>query len=394
MEKIISGATLLLGENLEETRGYAVWMKNGFIHRVLPENSIPNGIPVENLGGAYLLPGLIDLHVHIMWDGSPDPVNTHEKETKEQMLIRSVANAQIYLKSGVTTIRDLGSIDDIALHVAAAISEGIIEGPRIIASGKTITMTGGHDPFWAKFVDGKDAALKATREQIYKNAQVVKVSATGGVYGRREGEKAENSELSFEELKVVCDEAHRFGLKVASHAIGREGILNSIEAGVDTIEHGHYLDAEIVGKMIEKKVSWIPTLYIYQQIASLDGVPEYAREKAENITNMHVSAFQKFFDSGILIGAGSDAGACFTPHPSIIEEMEKMSEYVDGNRDILKTATVNAGKILGLKVGQITEGYVADFLVVPENPLNHLSALRQVQAVYINGIGGVNDEFE
>lgn len=382
----MTGAFLLVGEDLEEIRKHSLWIKDGIIHQIIPDKAIPEGVEVENLEGKYLVPGLIDLHVHIMWDGSSDPVQTHEQESKEQQIIRSVANAQLYIKSGVTTIRDLGSIEDIALHVAAAVDQGLIQGPRIIASGKTITMTGGHDPFWATFVDGENEALKATRQQIYKNAGVIKVSATGGVYGRTEGEKVENAELSKEEISVVCNEAHRFGLKVASHAIGREGIWNSIQAGVDTIEHGHFLDEAMVEKMIEQNTAWIPTLYIYQQIANIENVPRYAREKAKKITDMHVAAFQKFFSCGVLIGAGSDAGACYTPHPSVVEEIDKMAEFVEDRKAIFKTATVNAGKILDLPIGQIETGYFADFIVLPRNPIDNFDVLHQPEAVYKNGV--------
>ncbi|MEH7502732.1 amidohydrolase family protein [Neobacillus drentensis] len=214
----------------------------------------------------------------------------------------------------------------------------------------------------------------------------MKVSATGGVYGRAVGEAAENAELSFEELKVICDESRRFHLKVASHAIGREGILNSIKAGVDSIEHGHYLDDKLIDLMITNNVSWVPTLYIYKQIAELDGIPAYAQEKAKKITNIHKEAFVTFFNSGVIVGAGSDAGSCLTPHPSVIEELQLMIEYVPNQlKSILKTATSNAGKILGINVGQIQEGYRADFIHVASNPLKDINVLKDIQSVFLDG---------
>lgn len=385
MEKILTGATILWGEDLEEKADHALYVKDGRIVALLHVSHIPSDKHVVQLEGGFLLPGLIDLHVHIMWDGSADPVETQNKESYEQKVIRSIANAQKHLQHGVTTIRDLGSVDDIALHVAEAINRKIIVGPRIVACGKTLAMTGGHDPFWARFCDGPDEARKGVREQIYKNAQVIKVSATGGVYGREEGEVAEHAELTYEELKAVCDEAHRFGRKVASHAIGREGIYHSIRAGVDSIEHGHYLDDELVELMKEKNVAWVPTLFVYQQIAQLDGIPQYARAKAEKIVARHEQAFRSYFYSGVLIGAGSDAGSCLTPHPSVVEELQTMRKYVANVRDILKTATSNAGKILGRNVGQLAEGYQADFVLLGANPLENLQSLQDVREVYING---------
>jgi imidazolonepropionase-like amidohydrolase len=385
LEKIITGVTIYSGENLERKPDHAVWIKDGKLYRILKSSEVPTGIDVINKSGLYLFPGLIDLHVHIMWDGSRDPVETHEKEGYEQMLIRAVANCQEYVRSGVTTIRDLGSIKDIALHVAESIDKGILKGPRVIACGQTLTMTGGHDPFWGNFCDGPYEVLKAVREQIYKNAQVIKVSATGGVYGRTQGEKVDNSELTYEELKVICDEAHRFGLKVASHAIGRDGIINSVKAGVNTIEHGHFIDEEIVEMMLERNTAWIPTLYIYQQIANLEEVPKYSREKARQIVKRHEEAFSTYFNSGVLIGSGSDAGSVLTPHPSVIEELLTMKKHTSDVTKILKTATSNAGKILGLNVGEITEGYEADFILLENDPLSDITALKNIQEVYING---------
>ncbi len=386
MEYLISGATVLYGKELNELQNHVVWIKDKQIFKVLRESEVNVGdLPTYHYPGLYLLPGLVDHHVHVMWDGSEDPVATHEKEGYEQMIIRAVANCQEYIKQGITTIRDLGSINDIALHTAKAINRGLVHGPRLIASGRTLTMTGGHDPFWGRFCDGTEESLKATREQIFKGAKVIKVSATGGVYGREEGEEVDHVELTYEELKTICEEAHRFDLKVASHAIGRQGILNSIKAGVDTIEHGHFLDEKMVTEMIEHQISWIPTLYIYQQIAREENIPLYAREKAEKVIARHEEAFKSFFNSGVRIGAGSDAGACNTPHPSLIEELETMEHFVSNNKEVLKTATTNAGEILGLNIGQIKEGYEADFIILKQSPLKELSALRNVSAVYRSG---------
>lgn len=252
MEFVISNVQLLSGEELDCKKGLALWIKDGLIKEIFPESKLPAGVKVIDGNQGFLAPGLIDLHIHMMWDGSLNPVQNSETEGYEQMLIRAVANCQTYLKHGITTVRDIGSVDDIALHVAKGIKRGLIPGPDVIASGKTLTMTGGHDPFWARFVDGKDEALKGVREQIYKGAEVIKVSSTGGVYGRIEGEHVGNAELSLEEQEVICKEAHRFGLKVASHAIGRDGIRHSILAGVDTIEHGHFLDDELIALMEER----------------------------------------------------------------------------------------------------------------------------------------------
>lgn len=375
MEFVISNVKLLYGEELECKKGLALLIKDGLIKDIIPESQLPATVKVIDGNGGFLAPGLIDLHIHMMWDGSLNPVQTSETEGHEQMLIRAVANCQTYLHHGITTVRDIGSIDDIALHVAKGIKRGLISGPDVIASGKTLTMTGGHDPFWARFVDGKEEALKGVREQIFKGAEVIKVSSTGGVYGRIEGEQVGNAELSLEEQEVICNEAHRFGLKVVSHAIGRDGIHNSILAGVDTIEHGHFLDDELVALMEERNTAWIPTLFVYKQIATQEGIPSYARDKAEEIVSIHRNAFESYFNRNILIGAGSDAGSPCTSHRALLDELYTMYEMIPDAKEVLKTATVNAGKILGHDVGQIKEGYRANLILLKENPLECLSNL-------------------
>ncbi|SFB38456.1 Imidazolonepropionase [Lentibacillus halodurans] len=385
MNQVITDVNILYGEDLIEKSEHSVLVKDGVIRKVVPRDELPKDIPTSSASGLYMIPGLIDLHVHLMWDGSLNPVETQEKECYEQKIIRAVANCQRYLRHGITTIRDVGSINDISLQVAQGVKRGIIDGPNLIASGKTLTMTGGHDPFWARFLDGTTDALKATREQVYKGARVIKVSATGGVYGRDEGESVLNAELTYEELKTICEVAHQFGLKVASHAIGRDGILNSIKAGVDSIEHGHFLDEELIQMMEDRNIAWVPTLFTYQQNSYASGIPSYAQKKAKEIVEIHEHAFKNYFNRDILIGCGTDAGAPCVVHPSILDELLVMQRIVFNNKEVLKTATSNAGKILGRKIGQIKEGYVADFTLVKQNPLKDLNNVKNVKCVYKNG---------
>lgn len=385
MNYILDNVHILYGNDLEIRSNCGVWIRDGEIYKVISNKDYPENISIKDGQGKYLFPGLIDLHVHLMWDGSLTPVDTIENESYEQMLIRAVSYCRDYVENGITTVRDIGSVDDIALHVAEAVKKGLIKGPTIIASGKTLTMTGGHDPFWARFVDGKDEALKGVREQIYKGAEVIKLSSTGGVYGRTEGEEVGNVELNMEEQQVICEEAHKFGLKVASHAIGREGIYNAIQAGVDTIEHGHFLDETLIKMMEQKEVAWVPTLFVYQQIAFQAGIPSYAKRKAVDIVEIQVQAFKNFFYNNIRIGAGSDAGSPSTPHPSLIDELQLMYAYVKDTKEILKTATVNAGEIIGRKIGRIEEGFKGDFLLLNKNPLEKIGNLKTIDHVYKNG---------
>ncbi len=162
----------------------------------------------------YLLPGLIDPHVHLVWDGSSDPVERLGKESTEQTLLRAIRHARETLEAGITTVRDLGSVDDLAIDLSRAVERGDVVGPHIVPSGQTIIMTGGHDPFWGIMVDGPQEAFRASGRQIYRSAGVNKLSATGEVCGRTEGESVAHTELNSEEISTVTSEARKLGVLV------------------------------------------------------------------------------------------------------------------------------------------------------------------------------------
>ena len=342
-----------------------------------------------DLDGAFLMPGLIDMHVHLIWSGSPDPVSVVDNEGEQYTAMRSVANAQAHLRRGITTVRDVGSNWDIAITLARAIARGHIVGPRVVASGRTIIMTGGHDPFWGIECDGRDAVLRGVRTQVYAGAGVIKVAATGGVYGRPEGEEIGQSELTYDELLVAADEAHRFGLKVASHAVGARGILDSVRAGIDTIEHGIFLNEEIVIEMKKRGTAVTPTLIIYRTIAdgASRGIPEYAVKKAKKATAAHRASFGMLMEAKIPILAGTDAGSCSAPHPWLLDELRAMHDYGLPLEGALRAATSNAAAALGKahEIGTIEPGAQADLIVVGGNPFNGLDALEDVRFVISGG---------
>ncbi|HYY12650.1 MAG TPA: amidohydrolase family protein, partial [Kineosporiaceae bacterium] len=181
---------------------------------------------IVELDGAFLMPGLIDMHVHLVWSGSPDPARVVEEEGAQLTTVRAVANLQAEVHAGITTVRDLGGNWDLPITLA-----------------------------------------RAVRRQVSLGAGVIKVAATGGVYGRPEGEEIGQVELTYEELAAAASEAHRFGLRVAAHALGAEGIRNAVRAGIDTIEHGNFLDEALVAEMRQRGTALCPTLLIYRTIA-------------------------------------------------------------------------------------------------------------------------------
>jgi imidazolonepropionase-like amidohydrolase len=340
---------------------------------------------VLDLQGAFVQPGLVDMHVHLVWSGGPDPATEVAAAGEQATTIRAYVNARKQLEAGITTVRDLGSNWDIAISTARALDRGDLEGPTIIGSGRTVIMTGGHDPFWGIFSDGPDEVVRAVRHQAMIGAGVIKLAATGGVYGRPEGESIGQSELTREEMASAVAEAHRRGLRVAAHAVGREGIADAVAAGVDTIEHGNFLDEETVAEMVSAGTALCPTLAIYQTIAqNRDGdIPAYASVKAKAAAAAHEQSFRMALEAGLDIVAGTDAGSCRTPHPALVDELVLMHAYGMAPAAVLRAATSTAGRVLGRDgaVGVVRPGAVADLLILNGNPFNDLAVLRSPLAV-------------
>jgi imidazolonepropionase-like amidohydrolase len=372
--------------------------RNAFLPKDLlieDERMVQVGLPMEgsscdvsiDLGGYYVLPGLIDLHVHLSWDGSVDPTESLARETREMTLLRMVHHARQTVLSGITTVRDLGAVDDLSLALSSAIEKGFIIGPRVVAAGKSLIMTGGHDPFWGVPVDGPWEAIKAVRTQVDKGAKVIKVSATGGVYGRREGEEVGQSELTRDELEAICKEAHRLGLRVASHALGREGVENSVLAGCDTIEHGIFATDAILNRMAEQGTFLTPTLFTYRNIAE-GNAPDYAKKKAQEVVEQLRRCFVAARQKGVKISAGSDAGSPELPHPSLLLEMKEMVSLGISPLEAIRTATLGNAEALGMEglIGSIEEGKLADLLILQEDPTEELGRLKDVWGVVKHGM--------
>lgn len=385
---LLRGATVLDGQSPDVQRDADIVLKDGRIQQV-SQNGKCEDATVLDIEGRYVLPGLIDMHVHLVWSGGSDPAAVVEKEGEQLTTVRAVANARAQVHGGVTTVRDLGGNADIAVTVARAVDMGLIEGPSIVAAGQTIIMTGGHDPFWGIASDGTDAVVRSVRRQVSIGARVIKLAATGGVYGRPQGEDVGQSELTLDELRAAVHEAHRFGLKVAAHALGAEGIRNAVLAGVDTVEHGNFLTEEIVELMRRNGTALCPTLAIYRTIAGGPdtGVPSYAVDKAQEAVTAHTESFAMAREAGIPIVAGTDSGSCATPHPALVGELVAMCELGMQPHDALQAATGTAAEVLGQagRVGQVSPGQQADLLVVDEDPREDVRALLHPQLVLRSG---------
>ncbi|MFK5584652.1 metal-dependent hydrolase family protein [Serinicoccus sp. LYQ131] len=366
---VVRHAQVWDGESTD-LRAHDVLCEDGLVRSLEPAGSIRPGPQdtVLEADGAALLPGLVDAHVHLVWSGGSDPAAVVDEDGEQLTAIRAAANAGAHVRAGVTTVADLGSNWDVAISVARAAERGHLVGPRILAAGRTVAMTGGHDPFWVNPCDGVDAVVRGVRQQAFLGAGIIKTAATGGVYGRAEGEEVGAGELTYEELAALTHEAHRRGLKVTAHALGTEGIRDAVRAGVDIIQHGVFLTEEIVADMAERGTVLSPTLAVYRSIAE-GGGPAYAAAKATEVVRAHADSVRMALAAGVPVIAGTDAGSPGMPHPSLAAELACLQDVGLGPVDVLRAATSASGDALSRPVGRIVPGTVADLLVVAGDPL-------------------------
>ncbi|WP_458190281.1 amidohydrolase family protein [Haladaptatus sp. NG-WS-4] len=336
--------------------------------------------------GKFVVPGLVDSHVHVMMDGRPDPALT-VGESETLLAYRAAANLSAALESGVTTVRDLGAPTTLALDAAQAVEEGVIDGPRVLACGENVVMTGGHGHWFGREADGRAEVKKAVREQLKRGADVIKCMATGGVL--TEGAITGAPELDEEELTALVETASAKRVPTAAHAHGSAGIKNAVRAGISSVEHGTFMDREAAELMAERGTYWVPTakaLHGIVEEGTDGGIPEYAVEKAEAAAEAFETAFEHAIDAGVSIAMGTDAGTPFNFHGDIPEELELMVEYGLSPEEALEAATVNTADLLGLSdVGLVETGYRADLVVLDSNPREDVTAWQSPTRVVSSG---------
>ncbi|KZN24321.1 amidohydrolase [Haladaptatus sp. R4] len=339
-----------------------------------------------DVSGKFVAPGLIDSHIHSSMDGRPD-VTSVFGDSDMMLSYRAVSNLRDALRAGVTTVRDLGSPTTLALDAADAIEAGLIEGPRIVACGQNVVMTGGHGHWHGREADGEAEVKKAVREQLKRGAGVVKCMATGGVL--TDGAITGSPELDEAELTTLVETAAAKHVPTAAHAHGTEGIKNAVRAGISSIEHGTFMDREAAEMMADRGTYWVPTAKASAGIVEHGteaGIPEYAVEKAEDAIESVADAFEYAMDAEVPIAMGTDAGTPFNFHADIPEEIELMVEYGMSPEAALEAATVNAADLLGLSdVGLVEEGYRADLVVLDSDPREDERTWQSPAKIMSNG---------
>jgi imidazolonepropionase-like amidohydrolase len=388
---VIRNVTLLDGTGAAPVPGQALIVEGRRISWIGPEAQLPEGSDghaIDGQGGT-IMPGMINCHVHLTNDGSPDLFGQVERDSVTVSALRGYLNLQATLESGVTSVRDCGAANGIALDLARAVDDGLVPGPRIRAAGRVITMTGGHGHFIGREADGPAGVRQATRAEIKAGAHFIKAMATGGVL--TPGVVPTQTALQPDELEQVAREAHNAGRRAACHAIGNEGIKNAIRAGIDSIEHGFYLDDEALELALDRGTVLVPTLIAVNQIVNngkTGAMPAWVVEKAESESGHHRESFAAAVRSGMKVAAGTDAGTPFNPHTYLPQELALMVDYGMRPMDAIVAATRNAAENLGLApdVGTLEVGRLADIVVVDGDPSSDITAAGRVRFVMKDGV--------
>jgi len=376
------------------------------------EAKVPSGHRAFDLTGKFLLPGLINAHAHLFADGKPlPPLLTSESMEKvvakfmhgpigqRVVKARTKRNVITQLNSGVTTLRSLGDVRYEAVEVRDQIERGEFLGPRMLTSGPLMAVSGGHGaPSIALVGDSPWDHRRNVRLNLRKGVNAIKIAVTGGVTDARAIGEAGRPQMSEEEMAAICDEAHQAGVLVAAHAQSPEGILAALRAGVDTIEHGSGMTAEIVDlfhhnpKSLYGSSALIPTLQACLPLVKLDqtitGINNIVKANGEMIFESMLQGISDALEHGITIGMGTDSALTYVTHYNTWREMDYVVRYGGLSKaQAINAATQSNAALLGLQkiTGSIEAGLAADLVVLGANPLDDLRAFADPELVIAGG---------
>ena len=391
---LITCKGLINGKDEEILKDAYMLVENGIITEIASQKNMPHyDFKTDNLElldyrHGYITPGMIDTHIHMTFSSEGDTMGALSSKSNATLAIEGTNNLKATLKGGITYVRDLGAPDYIDVDLRNAQLKGDIIGPKSLVSGKFITMTGGHGWQIGRECDGTQEVTKGAREQLKNGADVIKIMATGGVL--TPGVDPNSSQLSEAEIAVAVREAHKVGKKTATHAQGIKGIKNALGAGIDSVEHGVYLDDEAADLMVRKGTFLIPTFSAVYNIIKYGedyGIPKFAVDKAKAIKEIHFNSFQKAYEIGVPIAMGTDAGTPFNQHGDNLFELKLMVDMGMSPHEAIQSATIKAAELLGVEDshGSLEIGKRADFLLVKNNPISDITHLLDFEEVYQDG---------
>ena len=401
---VIHAGTLLDIPGMPPGKQQSILVRNGKIDRIEKGFVSPDQLEIAeesvhiiDLKDSFVLPGLIDAHVHIMHEygeGFRNPLSSGE-----EILITGITNARTTLQAGFTTVADLdaGANSWPVIVLRNAINAGNISGPRILAAGSSISPTGGHGDFLdmpdqvlerfnsSGLCDGEAECRRAVRRQFRQGSDLIKIHATGGG-NERTGGKHHKPSFMEDEFSGIVETAHSLDLKVTAHAHATSGINAALGAGVDSIEHGSFLDEESIRLFKQSGAYLVPTLDVQDMIAErMDSAPAQVRSRLELYQDEHPANVAKAWKAGVKLALGSDAGV--VPHGKNAREVEWFVKIGVSEAEAIKIATINSADHLGMaeQIGKLEAGMSADIIAVAGNPLQDITALQKVVFVMKEG---------
>ena len=383
----ITGATLLDGTPGPPVAGQTILWEAGVISWIGPdaEAVLDHALLIPADGGT-VLPGLIDSHVHISLSPTLTGIYDIEEEPVARTLIRAAHAAGVLLRAGITTARDVGSREGVAIDVAAAQRDGDLAGARILAAGRGLTPPGGHGRALGMEVEGAEAVAGAVRAEHERGADLIKLFPTGGVLGA--GTHGFEVVMTLDEMQAAVETSHELDMHVAAHIHGSEGIDVALDAGVDTIEHGTGATRQQSERMSEQGVALVPTLVPLVAIRQRElDMPRDLMKRVDEVADVQSESVATAIEVGVRVLPGTDAGTPFNPPGQLVQEMELLVELGMTPAAAVVAATSAAATTFGWDdVGSLAIGNVADLLLVDADPLEDLGTLSWPATIVQDGV--------